>query len=46
MEGVNLILEAVNLIKMYYKHICKFHNVAPPTTIIYANKNLKCLFVC
>jgi hypothetical protein len=24
----------VNLIKIYYKHICKYHNTAPCTTII------------
>jgi hypothetical protein len=27
-------MEGVNLTKIYYKQICKYHNVSPNTTII------------
>jgi hypothetical protein len=33
-------IEGVNLTKVYYKHICKYHNVSPCTTIIYQLKIL------
>jgi hypothetical protein len=29
-----IIVEGINLIKIYGKHICKCHNVSPCTTII------------
>jgi hypothetical protein len=35
-------MEGVNLIKIYYKHICKCHNVSsPPAQLLYANKFFK-----
>jgi hypothetical protein len=27
-------MEGVNLTKIYYKHICKYHNISPCRTII------------
>jgi hypothetical protein len=30
-------MEGVNLIKIYCKHICKYHNVSP-VQLLYANK--------
>jgi hypothetical protein len=33
-KGDERMMEGVNLIKTYCKHICKCHNVSPCTTII------------
>jgi hypothetical protein len=32
-------MEVVNLIKIYYNHICKYHNV-PPVQLLCANINI------
>jgi hypothetical protein len=31
-------MEGVNLIKIYCKHVCKYH-MYPPVQLLYANKN-------
>jgi hypothetical protein len=38
-------MEGVNSVKLYCKHICKCHNVPPYTTIVYKckKKKKKCL---
>jgi hypothetical protein len=33
-------MEGVNLTKIYYKHICKYHSISP-VQLLYANKKFK-----
>jgi hypothetical protein len=40
-EGWGKIMEGLNLIKVYFKHIWKCHNETPHILIIYANKNVE-----
>jgi hypothetical protein len=41
-NGGGRIMQEANLIKIYFKHICKYHNVSP-VQLLYANKIIKIL---